>query len=232
MSRFRRVPFDVEPTLPSAAPQPLLFVQALRRRLMLERKQQDPIHCAAIMSKGKVLCWLDTEHNLGVLAEPSAMSMALFQAALVDPQPTLELLPVARSLFDAQAARSRPVALRPLLWQAGLHAAADGAPLPPLQDDTCLRLRRWPDFRVLAHRHDDFRICALMIRHALDVGSCSSILGLPRVEVQAFFNAAYISGYAHPSAAPMPALTVAPAKPAASNALARMWRDVRNRWSR
>lgn len=232
MTRFRRVPFDVEATLPSLAPQPLLFVQELRRRLMLERKQQGPIHCAAIMSKGKLLCWLDTEHNLGVLAEPSAMSMALFQAALVDPLPTLELLPIARSLFDAQAARSRPVALRPLLWQAGLHAAADGAPLPPLQDDTRLRLRRWPDFRVLAHRHDDFRICALMIRHALDVASCSSILGLPRVEVQAFFNAAYLSGYAHPSAAPMPALTAAPAKPAASNALARMWRDVRNRWSR
>lgn len=232
MTRFRRVPYDVEPIASSPEPQPLLFVQDLRRRLMLERKQQGPIHCAAVMSRGKLLCWLDTEHNQAVLAEPSALSLALFQAALVDPPPTLELLPIARSLFDAQAQRSRPVALRPLLWQTGLNACADGAALPPLQDDTRLRLRRWPDFRVLAHRHDDFRICALLIKHALDVAACSSVLGLPRDEVQAFFNAPYLSGYAHPSAAPLPALTAVPAKPAGGNALARMWRDVRNRWSR
>jgi hypothetical protein len=232
MTRFLRVPFGAEPALSLAEPQPMLFAQELRRQLMLERRQQGPIHCAAIMSKGKLLCWLDTEQNQAVLAEPSAMSLALFQAALVDPLPALELLPIARSLFDAQARRSRPVALRPLLWQVGLNACADNAPLPPLQADTRLRLRRWPDFRVLAHRHDDFRICALLIKHALDVAACSSVLGLPREEVQAFFNAAYLSGYAHPSAAPLPTLTAVSARPAGGNALARMWRDVRNRWSR
>ncbi len=232
MTRFRRVPFDAQPeTIVAAAPS-LLFVQELRRRLALERKAQAPTHCVAILSKGRLLCWLDTEQNQGIFAEPSALSMAVFQAALIDPAKSLELLPIARSLFDAQAGRSRPVALRPMLWQVGLNACADSAPLPPLERDSRLRLRRWPDFRVLAHRHDDFRICALLIKHALDVDTCCSMLGVARDEVQAFFNAAYLSGYAHPSAAPMPALAAMPAKPVGGGALARMWRDARNRWSR
>lgn len=232
MSRCRPAPFDACTALPSMAMVPPPFVEDLRRRLTGERRQHGPVHCVAIICNGKLLGWLDTEQSQAVLAEPSAVSLAMLQAALVDAVPRLELLPIARALFDVQARRARPVALRPLLWQVGLGACADHAPLPPLRRDSCVKLGRWPDFRVLAHRHDDFRICALLIQHALDVDACSSILGLPREEVQAFFNAAYLSGYAHTDTDPAARLTAAPAARAGGNALARMWRDVRNRWSR
>ncbi|SEM23441.1 hypothetical protein SAMN05428989_3448 [Pseudoxanthomonas sp. GM95] len=116
----------------------------------------------------------------------------------------------------------------PLLWQAALRMAVVPELLPPLHEGCQLKLARWPDFRVLAHRHDDFRLCSLLLRRACTVLEASHALGVDPGAVRAFFNAAWLSGYAQVEAESAVAPPPPPTRQRGPGALlASMWRGVR-----
>lgn len=227
MTRFRKIPFSLvhEPDLDDNAS--VGFVDQLRHRLSGGSVMHERLLYAALTLHGTTLCWIDVENNRAMMAEPGAQTLLSFQVALAQSLGALALAPLTRDAFERQAHYTRCLALRPMLWQAGLDACSANVPLAPLAAGSVLQLQRWPDFRVLGHRHDDVRICALLIRRAMDVDSCSAALALTTAQVQAFFNAAYLSGYAHlVHAAPVRAL-----RTGRGRGLAQLWRDVRTRWS-
>jgi hypothetical protein len=226
MTRFRQIPFTPDPSAPAQVSAPLGFVHRLRQRLAAEKVPQLHLHCAAVVLEENALCWLNIEQNLVMVSEPAGIALKQLELALGTKPDRLSLEPLARDAFDMQSRYTRTTPMRPLLWQAGLNVLEGGAPMPPLSPDSCLQLRRWPDFRVLAHRHDDFRICALLIKRGLTVQGACEALNLPQSQVQAFFNAAYLSGYAVPVLG-----TDAPKVPPKAGRLATLWRDVRSRWS-
>lgn len=118
--------------------------------------------------------------------------------------------------------------LVPVLWQAALRMQESPELLAPLHEACALRLRRWPDFRVLAHRHDDFRLCSLLLRKACTVAQAAHGLGLDPGAVRAFFNAAWLTGYAHVESEGVVAPSLPTARPRGAGALlASMWRGVR-----
>ncbi|RYE99380.1 MAG: hypothetical protein EOO78_14390 [Oxalobacteraceae bacterium] len=96
-----------------------------------------------------------------------------------------------------------------------------------------LHLKHWPDFRVLGNRHDDFRLCSLLLKRACTPRECSHMLGIDPGAVRAFFNAAYLSGYASPVEAPPAPLSrptiAASERDRGGSVLASMWRSVRDR---
>lgn len=116
--------------------------------------------------------------------------------------------------------------LTPLLWQTALRMRMVPTLIEPLTESTALRMTQWPDFRVLAHRHDDFRLCSLLLKQACTASSAADLLQIDPGAARAFFNAAYLSGYAAPeqiSTLPPPA--AAPERP--PSRLARLWRGMR-----
>jgi hypothetical protein len=226
MTRFRRLPFNLaEPVAPVSAPTG--FVEQLNHRLSVGALLHQRLQYAAVNLRGETLCWLDMCNGRVLVAEPSEQMTVRLQLALSERSSGLSLSPLDPDAFERQAQYTRAAPLRPTLWQAGLSACTANAPLPPLTARSSLQLRRWPDFRVLAHRHGDFRICALLIKRAMDVEACSLALTLPRAEVQSFFNAAYLSGYAYlVQTQTQPVL-----RQSNGRGLVQLWRDVRARWS-
>jgi hypothetical protein len=118
--------------------------------------------------------------------------------------------------------------LRPLLWQWGQRPAHWHDLDVRLQRGARVKLLRWPDFRVLGHQHDSFRLCSLLLKRACSVDECASLLDVAPDAVRSFVHPAYLCGYA--------ALEDAPASSAPLRAgegggtlLARMWRSVRQR---
>ncbi len=120
-------------------------------------------------------------------------------------------------------------ALVPLLWQAALRMHVEPKPIAPLDDHSVISLARWPDFRVLAHRHDDFRLCSLLLRRPCRPREASHMLGIDPGAVCALFNAAYVSGYARLEAASSEPEPTAAAARGSGSRLAGMWRSLRNR---
>jgi hypothetical protein len=116
--------------------------------------------------------------------------------------------------------------LIPLLWQTGLRMRTVPRLIEPLTESTALRMSQWPDFRVLAHRHDDFRLCSLLLKQACTADAAAESLKIDPGAARAFFNAAYLSGYAtaEDDAAPAPP---AAAPQSSRSPLARLWRGVR-----
>jgi hypothetical protein len=47
-----------------------------------------------------------------------------------------------------------------------------------------VKLLRWPDFRVLGHDHDGFRLCSLLLKRACTVDECAMLLDLPAAAVR------------------------------------------------
>lgn len=226
MTRFRRLPFSLaEPVAPTPAPNG--FVEQLNHRLSVGALLHQRLQYAAVSLRGETLCWLDMCNGRVLVAEPEEQMTVRLQLAVSERSSGLSLSPLDPDAFERQAQYTRAAPLRPTLWQAGLSACTANAPLPPLTAQSSLQLRRWPDFRVLAHRHGDFRICALLIKRAMDVEACSLALSLPRAEVQSFFNAAYLSGYAYlVQTQTQPVL-----RQSNGRGLVQLWRDVRARWS-
>lgn len=119
-----------------------------------------------------------------------------------------------------------PLPLTPLLWQTALRMRMVPRLLAPMTESTALRMTQWPDFRVLAHRHDDFRLCSLLLKQASTATAAADLLEIDPGAARAFFNAAYLSGHASPediSLLPPPA--TAPEGP--RSRLARLWRSMR-----
>lgn len=227
MNRLARLFHSASPAVPSVAPTAtsLPFVQQLRLYLGSDERQAGRPYCVAVTFDDIDLCWIDARRDQMLFTEPAELVFKQVQRLMTDPRQRLLLRPVAREVFEQIAQGARAMPMRRTLWDMGIDAAFGDAPLPPLDADTRLKLRRWPDFRVLAHRHDDFRICALMIKHGMTVSLCCTVLGLPRTQVQSFFNAAFLSGYAFPSCD-----GAAPLRVQAGGGLAGMWRQIRTRW--
>lgn len=230
MTRFRQLPFATDTTPDTAGTPPLGFVPLLRQRLAGEPRSQARAQCMAINWQGRPLGWLDVESERMILPEPAAVTVLHLQNALSWDAPALELSFLPRDTFERHARHARVLPLRPTLWQIGHDARPANLALAPLSTDSDLQLRRWPDFRILAHRHDDFRICALLVRRAHNVDACAAALELPHTSVQAFFNAAFLSGYGFPVAAAVPQGERVPAERAGLG-LARLWREARARWA-
>lgn len=226
MTCFHQIPFTPDPGAAEPVSAPLGFVHRLRQRLAADKVPQLHLHCAAVILEENALCWLNIEKNLVLVAEPASIALKQLELALGTKPGRLSLEPLARDALDMQSRHTKTTPMLPLLWQTGLNVLDGSAPMPPLSADSCLQLRRWPDFRVLTRRHDDFRICALLISRGLTVQHACDAVNLPQNQVQAFFNAAYLSGYALPVLA-----TDAPTIPPKAGRLATRWRDVRSRWS-
>jgi hypothetical protein len=123
------------------------------------------------------------------------------------------------------AADAPRLPLTPLLWQTALRMRMVPRLIEPLAETTALRMTQWPDFRVLAHRHDDFRLCTLLLKQACTATGAAELLEIDTGAARAFFNAAYLSGYAAPED-----IGVDPAAPPAErprSRLARLWRGMR-----
>lgn len=86
--------------------------------------------------------------------------------------------------------------LMPLLWQTALRMRMVPRLVAPLTEATALQMTLWPDFSVLAHRHDDFQLCALLRKQACTATEAAAQVGIDAGAARAFFNAAYISGHA------------------------------------
>ncbi|MEW6383688.1 MAG: hypothetical protein AB1514_06905, partial [Pseudomonadota bacterium] len=81
-------------------------------------------------------------------------------------QALLQRLRVASALPDGQIRRSQDLDER-------LRGAS-------------VKLLRWPDFRVLGHDHDGFRLCSLLLKRACTVEECAMLLELPAAAVRDF----------------------------------------------
>lgn len=229
MARFRRISFE-DPqgllpaaSLPSAA---LPFVQQLRLFLAGDSATQRRTAYAAVLHHDTAVLWLDAKNDRMMTTAPASVALALMQRLLSENSPPLSLTPVSEEVFMHRAVVSGDAPMRPTLWEIGLQAPGDGTLMAPLQDGTKLRLRRWPDFRILAHRHDHFRICALLIKQGASVQACCEILDMPRHQVQSFFNAAFLTAYAFPVMA-----EEAPPRRSPTDGLANLWRQLRLHWS-
>ncbi|MEG0185711.1 MAG: hypothetical protein RR704_19915, partial [Stenotrophomonas sp.] len=212
--------------LHAAIPGRIPFVQQLRLYLGAETQQGGRPYCIAVLLGQDALCWLDASRNRMLYAEPASRSVACLRRLLQDTHAPVSLHPLSREDFEQKVAAGRALSIGPTLWTLGLEASVEGSPLPPLALETRLKLSRWPDFRILGNRHDDFRLCALLIKHGLDVATCGSVLGLSQQHVQAFFNAAYLSGYAFPARD-----TARAVRTGAQSRLAGLWRQIRVHWS-
>ena len=90
-----------------------------------------------------------------------------------------------------------------------------------------MKLLRWPDFRVLGHDHDGFRLCSLLLKRACTVEECTMLLELPAAAVRDFIHAAYLCGYAQLQAAPATLMMAAGGTRTDNGLLARLWRHLR-----
>ncbi|CAH0287580.1 hypothetical protein SRABI35_03941 [Stenotrophomonas lactitubi] len=234
MVRFRRSSFEdpsgpfapppmAQATLPAAA---LPFVQQLRMHLAGDTAMPRRSAYAAVIHDNATVCWLDTKNDRMMTTAPAPIALALLHKLLADEHPPLRLAPVTQEILVQRATVSSNLPLRPTLWNIGLAATRLDRLMTPLQMDAKLRLRRWPDFRILAHRPDHFRLCALLIKQGASVQACCDILDLPQRQVQSFFNAAFLTAYAFPVMG-----EDAPVRPSPADGLVNLWRQLRIRWS-
>lgn len=178
---------------------------------------------AQLLLDGQVVVLLDFDRKLAV---PVLSAADALPALLAKAFARLSLETVTSARFNAGHDIEQALPVAPLLWAVAQHMETDAAPLPPLSTDSVLSLRQWPDFRALAHRHDHFRLCCLLLKRPSTTREASRLLGVDNAVVIGFFNAAYLSGYADISQAPAQAAAVAQPRRAGST-LARMWRSVR-----
>lgn len=206
---------------PAGAPPPVstpALAEQLRERIVSADSH------AALMLHGSAVLLLDFDRKLAVPMAPSADDAATSLARVFT---QLSLRPISAAEFNAGADTHQAVAVAPLLWAVAQQVEPAAALLPPLTAERVLSLRQWPDFRALAHRHDHFRLCCLLLKQASTVQEAAQLLDLDPAVVAGFFNAAYLSGYAEPGEArarPQPQ----PPPRRGGSTLARMWRSVRD----
>lgn len=193
-------------------------------RALRERLQSRQGH-AVLVADGLPWLLLDFEQDQMVLPDGGA-SVA---QRLSDNFERLALHGIASRRYQQLAGDLPRQPLRPLLWQWGQQPAHWQDLDARLQRHARVTLLRWPDFRVLGHQHDSFRLCSLLLKRACSVDECSHLLDMPAEAVRAFVHPAYLCGYAALEPAPAePVATRAPGTPGGS-LLARMWRSVRQR---
>lgn len=181
---------------------------------------------AVLALEGLPVLLLDFEQEQMVVPDSSG-NVELAQL-LSDAFERLALHGIAAKRYQQLAGELARQPLRPLLWQWGQHPAHWHDLDARLQRHARVRLLRWPDFRVLGHQHDSFRLCSLLLKRACSVDECASLLDIPREAVRAFVHPAYLCGYAALEAPAEGARFVA-GTAEGGGLLARMWRSVRQR---
>ncbi|WP_313495062.1 hypothetical protein [Stenotrophomonas sp.] len=197
---------------------------------LLRRRLQEKQGRAVLSLQGQPQLLIDFEHDQMVpLYVHPAQGPSLAQQ-LGDVFELLALQELSLARFQALAENLSRQPLRPLLWQMAQHGDNWTDFDRRLQQHARVSLLRWPDFRVLAHQHDGFRLCSLLLKKPCTLAECTELLELDSDAARAFMRSAYLCGYAtvqvpEPAAAPPPV----PVKVGASALLARMWRSVRQR---
>lgn len=200
-------------------------VTRLLRQRLQERKGR-----ALLTLQGQPQLLIDFEHDQAVplyLHPGAGPTLAQQLGELLELLALQELSPVR---YEALAENLSRQPLRPLLWQMAQHGDYWSDFERRLQQNAQMHLLRWPDFRVLAHQHDGFRLCSLLLKKPCSLTECTQLLDLDINATRAFMRSAYLCGYAEvkvPVDAPPP-VPVAQ-KHGASALLARMWRSVRGR---
>ncbi|HDS1579444.1 TPA: hypothetical protein QEL15_001517 [Stenotrophomonas maltophilia] len=193
------------------------ITRLLRERLPLRQGQ------AMLSDAGEPVLLMDLEHDQAVLLqEPSAALVERLAEAFERLQ--LDALTPAR--LQALAAERPRQPLRPLLWQWA-QRSRHWQSLDERLRSASVKLLRWPDFRVLGHDHDGFRLCSLLLKRACTVDECAMLLELPAAAVRDFIHAAYLCGYAQLQAAPSPPVMAMRGAAADTGLLARLWRHLR-----
>ncbi|HYQ25499.1 hypothetical protein [Stenotrophomonas sp.] len=190
-------------------------------RLLRERLPLRQGH--ALLGEGdQPLLLLDLQQDQAVLLEESASALV---ERLAQGFEHLYLDALTATQYQALAGNRARQPLRPLLWQWAQRSRHWQA-LDERLRSAAVKLLRWPDFRVLGHDHDGFRLCSLLLKRACTVEECATLLELPPAAVRDFIHAAYLCGYAqvvNTAPAPLAARAGSPDH----GLLARLWRSLR-----
>lgn len=220
---LRGMQVDPEP-LPMHASTPIrladgahAITRLLRERLPLRQGQ------ALLSDAGEPLLLMDLEHDHAVLLQEPAAALVERLAEAIE-RLQLDALTPARLQALADDRPRQP--LRPLLWQWA-QRSRHWQTLDERLRSASVKLLRWPDFRVLGHDHDGFRLCSLLLKRACTVDECAMLLDLPAAAVRDFIHAAYLCGYAQLQAAAAAPVTARAAGTTDNGLLARLWRHMR-----
>jgi hypothetical protein len=145
---------------------------------------------------------------------------------LADAFERLQLDALTPARLQALAGERPRQPLRPLLWQWAQRSRHWQA-LDERLRGASVKLLRWPDFRVLGHDHDGFRLCSLLLKRACTVDECAMLLELPAAAVRDFIHAAYLCGYAQLQPAPATPMMATGGIRTDNGLLARLWRHLR-----
>ncbi|HAI47502.1 MAG TPA: hypothetical protein DCM50_12545 [Stenotrophomonas sp.] len=205
---------------PIAARAAKAITRALREHLQARQGH------AVLALDGLPVLLLDFEQDQMVV--PDGSGNAELAQLLSDDFERLALHGIAAKRYQQLAGELPRQPLRPLLWLWGQHPAHWHDLDARLQRHARVRLLRWPDFRVLGHQHDSFRLCSLLLKRACSVDECAALLEISGEAVRTFVHPAYLCGYAALEPA---AERARPPLPAGDGGglLARMWRSVRQR---
>ncbi len=198
-------------------------------RLLRQRLQEKHGH-ALLGAQGQARLLIDFEHDVAVPLQADVTDTPGLARQLGEVFEQLTLQEVTAERFPALAGALSRQPLRPLLWQMAQYGDSWSDFDHRLQQQAQMRLLRWPDFRVLAHQHDGFRLCSLLLKKPCSLHECTQLLDLDAAATRAFMRSAYLCGYAEVKLPEMPLSPApAPARNGAGTLLARMWRSVRNR---
>lgn len=187
--------------------------------------------CALLSLDGQPRLLLDFAHDH---ATPLAMNVGASSTSLArvlgEGFGRIVMQELRPERFEALTKHQFHQPLRPILWQIAQYGGEWDDLDRRLLRQARIRLLRWPDFRLLAHQHDGFRLCSLLLKRACSVDECRQLLDLDAATVQAFVRSAYLCGYATVETPDGTNATVAAplrhTAPAGS-LLARMWRNLR-----
>lgn len=211
------------PALPAAVTGSKPLTRRLRQQLWAKSGH------ALLSLDGQPRLLLDFTHDQGIpLSANIAASPASLPRVLGEGFGRIVMQALSAERFESLARHQFHQPLRPILWQIAQHGG-DWQDLDHrLFRHARIRLLRWPDFRLLAHQHDGFRLCSLLLKRACSVDECRQLLDLDAATVQAFVRSAYLCGYAMVET-PEGIRVAAPARdaPPGGSLLARMWRNLR-----
>lgn len=196
---------------------------------LLRQRLQERKGYALLSAQSDPLLLIDFEHDLAVPLNAGVSAESNLAQQLGDLFDLLTLQELSSQRFQTLVGNVSRQPLRPLLWQMAQHSDNWTDFERRLQQHAQVSLLRWPDFRVLAHQHDGFRLCSLLLKKPCSLYECTRLLELDIDATRAFMRSAYLCGYAEvkvPEVAPPPP---PPTRQGASALLARMWRSVRNR---
>lgn len=195
---------------------------------ILRRRLQEKAGYALLSLQGQPQLLIDFEHDQAVPMYVHPGEGPTLAQQLGDLFELLALQDLGRERYLQLADTLSRQPLRPVLWQMAQHGDHWTDLDRRLRQHAQVRLLRWPDFRVLAHQHDGFRLCSLLLKKPCTLEECSRLLGIEVDPVRAFMRSTYLCGYA---AIEVPTETYSrepvSAKAGAGTLLARMWRSVR-----